>query len=75
MLFVFCVNKSLCKRQQRLWLVRAGSETDYSLVGLLDSQPSMRCHSYVIIKSFLVMFGSGYVESEDSQLRHCDVIL
>ena len=26
------------------------------------AQPSMQCHSYIIITSFWVRFGSGYVE-------------
>ena len=35
------------------------------------TQPSMRCNSYITITSFLVMFGSGYVESLDSQKCIC----
>ena len=38
--------------------------------GYTPSQ-SMLHNNNVIIKSFLVMFGSGYVESVDSEERHC----
>ena len=42
-----------------------------------SSQPGMLHHSYIIVPLFLVTFGSGYMESEESKehghqrMRHC----